>query len=51
MEGYNPPIITEEDDGTGASPVSGVVVAGVVILVVLAVAVYNRNFFNPRVSG
>ena len=28
MEGYNPPIITEEDDGTGASPVSGVVVAG-----------------------
>lgn len=43
MEGYNPPIITEEDDGTGASPVSGVVVAGVVILVVLAVAVYNQG--------
>jgi hypothetical protein len=30
--------MTEEDDGTGASPVSGVV-----ILVVLAVAVYNQG--------
>lgn len=39
MEEYNPPIITEDDDGMRASPFSVIVV----VLVIFAVAILNQG--------